>query len=273
MSSHALMIDDTPAARREFNEQQAQFGVYANAEDLILGWRLEQDPAVKQVSLLQLDAEATAKVNLGTAQKDFDLPGPAVSVAVRAEPGKPRAAVFVYEDSRGGLKKVVRPYDADWKRPPLSKAEASMRAKLEQRRRTREEADGLVEEAEASIAAAAANIARTTEAAVASMMAESEQRLERFAAELAEREQATMEAMTSRVEAAEAVSEPEDGEETTGETGPAPEAAAEPEPAVSFPRSHADLDKIAESHGVEFPEGAKVPEKIAALKAAGVEPG
>lgn len=259
-SGSAHLIDDQVGARREFNAANQAYGLYANAEEMILNHRLKLDPAVKQVSYLEEDEEASAAVDLTTAAEMYDLPVQPISAAVRGQRGKPRAVVFVIEQGRDTVK-VVRPFDEDWKRPPLSRTEAAIRARAAQRDRLADETDALVLEASDRLSQVAATLEQETERQIADLMAAHERK---------------MSALTARVEAQVASAEaaaPVAPEPVVEDAVIVPPKGEPVEEVVAWPRSHAALDALAEKAGVEFDESiTTVADKIMVLDEQGVRP-
>lgn len=99
-----------------------QYGIFANAEEMINAHRAGVNHAVVKAQLLREDPEATAeaRADLDASADKLDLlPGDKlVDCAVRGN-----ALVGVVEDEQGRLRKVVGGWNSDYEAPKLSDAE------------------------------------------------------------------------------------------------------------------------------------------------------
>jgi uncharacterized protein YegJ (DUF2314 family) len=130
---------------------RSQYGIHANADEMIRGVRASVDPAVQKASLLAIDEEATADLDLKTASSKFDLEEgeELTSFVVRGN-----AIIGVIENEHGYTRKAVVGANSDYKAPKLTAADhrAAAAAKRDARiaaetARLRAEADERIEQA------------------------------------------------------------------------------------------------------------------------------
>lgn len=170
-----------PAAAQDFRDA---YGVYGNAEELIRAHMAAQDPAVKKASLLPVDSEATAELDLDKLTNDVEGDGEVVAAAVRGN-----AIVCVVEDEGGRTYKTVLPADDSYA-PPAADSNSAIReaAKLDVEHRDKlaalraEQAQQLADERERLDEEFAAEAAKLRE--------EQKKRLEKVKAEVADAEEA-----------------------------------------------------------------------------------
>jgi hypothetical protein len=125
------------AGNATFNQDlHAQYGIYANAEEMIHAHRAAVDYGVVKALLLHQDEEETEKVqkDLDKASKKLDLNDGETLIAAAVHGN---ALVGVVEDEQGRTRKVVGAYNDRYEAPKLSPEEQAQqdaaRASVEQR--------------------------------------------------------------------------------------------------------------------------------------------
>lgn len=140
--SGAVISEDTDA-RAQFNAAAyEQYGIHANAEEMIEAHRRSINPALQKASLIQVDAEATeeAKSDLKAAGKKLGLRDgqTLIDVTVRGN-----AVIGVVEEEDGYVHKAVAGWTDDWVPPVLTPDQAAAQAQADQESLIRHEVDKL----------------------------------------------------------------------------------------------------------------------------------
>lgn len=120
--SHAIVEMEMAQARREGN---TQYGVHANAEDLIRAHVSSIDPAVRRVSAYPTNAAATATLD----KSKIEIPegGTLIDAAVHGSDPRSMAILYVWERPDGRWAKGVQGYSDEYVLVPETATEQAAR--------------------------------------------------------------------------------------------------------------------------------------------------
>lgn len=185
-------------AHRAFQSQlHGQYGVFANAEEMIVDHQSRVNPALVLASRRQIDADATLealedkdgaakKLGLGKDEKVIDL-------AVRGN-----ALIAVVEGPDGIPRKEITGYTDDWEPPADSPERAELVARAEQQRQIRAEIAQLQADAMDQIEEAAAKIREKQAEAIAKLQEQSESEIAKVIAGAQKQAEKEQKASSSR---------------------------------------------------------------------------
>ena len=265
--------EEMKAAEREF---LTRYGLEPNAEDLIQAVQASVDPAVVAAGLKPRDEEATEALDLDEVEEKAGFP--VLSAAVRGTKREGQALVVVAEDSTGRTFKDVFPLDDRWKGPPETAAQAAYRKEMRERLRQAHEAEQAMEGIEEKVAEARAEAQAEAAEEIAKIKEEHAAEIEAIRAEAAEQAEYDPAAKPSGgsaygstgVSTGKPVLDPSTLGESGGSGGSSKSGGSG---GGDFPRTHDELDALADENDVEWPEDVtKVDDKIAHLKSEGVKP-
>lgn len=256
MPRSELVVSDMDAAREEL--RRGSYGGYSNAEELIRGHTASISPEVRVAQRLRENVEARKAAAEADAEETIQVPDGCTLLSWTVRGHDPRRMVisFVYADKDGEYQKGVQPFDSEKyvvveepeeEKDVRARALAARRVVVQSSPDTDKRIDRLEKLVEKLVEGLSPEEPET----------EPETEEPEAVAEPETVEQAAPAEQTETVEQAETV------EQT------APAETEEPQ----WPRTHEELDALADANGLAFTaEEKKVDQKIAALQSAGVKP-
>jgi hypothetical protein len=278
--SSAYVIDETPIARQEL--ASGQYGGHPNAEALIRAHFASISPEVRAGIRLPENADALAAAKEKDAGSQIEVPegGSLVDWSVRGSDPRHMVLSYVWEDAHGRWHHGVQGYSDDYQGPHETAADKTVRETMEYDARAQAKAAETNVQIEEKLAEIRKELAEQQADTLAQMRDEFADSIKQIVADAKKEGDSGTSSKANRGGSKGTTKKAT----TAGESG-AGDASAAPAPGGSggssddgeakYPRSHSELDSLANGSGADLPEDwddYKTDQKVEWLEKKGVKP-